>query len=685
MEKIRNVPLRETEVGLLEASSRRYPYPKSILLPDYRRVSPINSEAYKAEMAQVADERIAVVERMGLSCLSTAMLRGSMKPYENFYGTVLEVSAQSFDERGYSLNLTATSFDDETARSSKKSARTVLDAGFLQARGDQVLKLGKRAQEYDQRVEESGLADTFKIGDLFEEQRRIYEFAYMGPILLERDGVSIDLLMRAESIVNPVPVYKFVTEIFAANRKQQFHYNLIESRWEEFVTKYPNMAAMNIAYARNILYETIKLDPEAWEKVIPYVAADKKDQALKGNRLVINIRSARERINQILFDPTVAEFPEVKEITNAYFEIGGAAESVALFTARLISTPDQTKTGYRKAVDFVNKGIEVEFYSKLAEALLKITAEGENVKLHTQSDLLSIFSADQLQPLPESPKISELAGLVDGITSKRSIKNTAFEIEPNILVQAGLISPNKAVLGFDPNRPRIFHIELTYVDEAGDVDKFNFNFDTSNNAKKPFDWDALETPDQLHIIRDHIFKMAQIALRREKEKAELLYAQRKTTSRPEVIPGTTIKSNGNKEHYEREAKARMEKPNARRQGLSVIEAELTKGIDESVIKGPKTKVILPEDIESFFKGSWSVDERRRIVQGVNRRNKAGIYDIVPLSNRWGPNGEELFRIRIGSFRIIVTPIKGDNGDQEYRALEPRKKAGDKTYSHTTFK
>lgn len=679
--QLTNIENMDVDLGRA-ASTRR-------LIPQFQR------GLFNDQLRLIEDARLDIAQRVGfvgLALNSLADKKVDDQPTD-YLLSMVRVPSETFSISSYSPMFAIRPDDEPEIKKIKASLYLTLEAGFMRGKERRLEAMGGQARSYDQVMEERGWQNGFSTVGFFRHHQRLASFAHAGPINVQVDGLSLRQLLDSREPVSPVSLYRFLIENIMSYAEPDFFDKIQQDSWGELAQMFPQVALKNILEARELLYGAFELKHYTnWKVLFKDIATVSKsdakvEDARRVENLIIHLRNASERFGDIRRNPKNQAFPEMAGAITEYLQMGGETALVALLISRALTDAEAAKSSYRQAQSFAQQGIYPEFHNLYSQAIHNVVTEQSHiVKMHTDSTLLSIIQEEKLEVdrTPVTP--AELASEVDSITSKRATRNIDFLIDNDTLAEVGLVPADDAVLRFDPNRPRIFTITLTYNDEVGEADVFRFDFDTSKQAKVPFEWGALELPEQLPLIRDHILAAARIVLAKERERAEQLYREKELARQaatavtptvspksPRMVPSPRIPKEPNREKV------------YPKQGFSVIEQELMKGITPSEDTKPKTKLDMPEDLREVFKGNWSEDQIRRVVEGVTRRNLHGNFDIVPISDRTGPNGESMLRVRIGPFRVLVTPDKDANGAQVCRVIEVRKKAGDKTYSSTTLR
>ncbi|QQG44238.1 MAG: hypothetical protein HYW86_05260 [Candidatus Roizmanbacteria bacterium] len=357
-------------------------------------------------------------------------------------------------------------------------------------RDDLLRKAGKRSLEYSQIV---------------TRDSQITRFYLTAPVNVKMGSFALSDLpidqreRRNGSNSRPSPA-SFLHAMILANLVQHnphLYQHILVNHNDYYpmnTPKYLNLAFWNISKAAHQLIALSDLQLENADALVDKSKGVTKEAAAIARKSMGEIASVRKKTHAVLSDPrnseNTEEFEDIKSILNKYLKLGSVEESVIVHSLLGNSYGEALPLIYRAAVRMREAGIEVDFYSKLAEALKnyadRLPPEAE---MYTEEDLNKIMQEEENISTDLTPTPKELAEEFKYITSR--LPKELRELSLEEVDWRGLQMPVSFYIKTKADsKPGEFIVRFGYEDQ-GKVKLFNLECDLSAEI---LIWPFIEDP-----------------------------------------------------------------------------------------------------------------------------------------------------------------------------------------------
>lgn len=521
--------------------------------------------------------------------------------------------------------------------------------------------------------------------DFFEQYAKPFEFVTTGNLSIKIDGLSMQDLLDNPN-VSPSKAYKFFIEAAANFGKLDFllyEKVLGENREDELLARYPTIAKEKIQqlggeivalvemtanpYMVNFLLDALHIQPQGSEREIVSTA----------EKMIKRISTIRKAMLNTLFDPSSADFPDLKEKVTEYLK---GKDDLARLNALhlLLLIGDEFAGGFRLAQSLSQNGnANAPFYAFLATSIKKHLEEigspvGSRVLL-TREDLAMIIDKDKNPEPRPVPTLEELERINTLTIQKSSRKD--YVIDPDAIEWQNLIPSTRISFAFFKGGSRKFAITFDYENEKGEILSLDFGFDTK---KGYFDWSFMEDPEdpEMQEMKDTLMLATREILLDVKEQAEAEYQQKqmeKQASAQSHQPTQSRKIRPNETYVPRQKEKSQERPQPLTPIQEILQSEFSFLIQPEQQRIKNQIVLSPNDNLDKMMRNLSEADKRLAIEGIEEYNQRGIGQFKRLRY----SGEErtpLFTLRIncgsgGGIRVLMHEISNPTEPNNTRAFE----------------
>lgn len=363
-------------------------------------------------------------------------------------------------------------------------------------------------------------------------------------------------------------------------------------------------------------------------------------------RLFNKTSHLQNEIVAALSNPQSPQFSSVKNSLQPYLQSQDFNTRIFCIESATRGNIEHFALLYRIAQDFINKGVETEFYQSIVDATEE-TMQNENqnrskIIILTKQHISAIFDSKQVISSQEKPTLEEVAILSRNLSFPKS--NEAIHIDPHVVNQSGLATPTDVTI--ESRQDNNIIISFYYLSMDGKPMRFMMQFPTvrKNSDPSEFRWNVLSDPS-------HEPQLHEAAMRAAKYTINSLNLQ-------QIEERKSKQQSRNATEIQPSPKKSYQPPQSRRQAPP-------QKVQEEDTSIPRDQVVITREVKKTIDRLPHAD-KNKIDEAIHAFNTNGenLRKLQLLGVRGGP----YYGLNVEGGKIIVMQRVGKSSNLEVVAL-----------------